>query len=110
MIEFITEYWLEALFGVILTGLLFMVKRLFRLAKNARCETHAVRTGIKCMLRDRIINCHEKYIQLKYCPIAIRDSLEDMFMAYKTLGGNGAINHIVTELNDLPTIRKGDKE
>ena len=109
MLEFITKYWLEALFGLILTGLSLLVKRLFRLAKNARCETHAVQTGIKCMLRDRIIHCHEKYIPLLYCPLPVRESIEDMHTAYKALGGNGAIDHIVTEMNELPTIKKEEK-
>ena len=35
--------------------------------------------------------------------------MEDMHAAYKALGGNGAIDHIVTELGDLPTIKKGEK-
>ncbi|MBT3320176.1 MAG: hypothetical protein HN389_10485 [Clostridia bacterium] len=110
MIEFITEYWLQALFGVMLTGLSFLVRKLFRDAKNMRCATRAVQAGIKCMLRDRIISCHEKYMPALYCPLSVRASMEDMYMAYKALGGNGAIYHIVEELNDLPTIRKGDKE
>ena len=109
LLEFITKYWLEALFGFILTGLSLLVKRLFRLAKNARCETHAVRNGIKCMLRDRIIHGYEKYVNLGCCPLPVRESTEEMHAAYKALGGNGAIDHIVTEMNELPTIKKEDK-
>ena len=63
----------------------------------------------KCMLRDRIIHCHEKYIPLLYCPLPVRESVEDMHSAYKALGGNGAIDHIVTEMNELPTIKKEEK-
>lgn len=108
MIEFITRYWLEALFGLILTGLSLFVRRLFRESKMAKTATHNVQIGIKCMLRDRIIHNHEKYMCLEYCPLSVRSSMEDLHAAYKALGGNGAIDHIVTELNDLPTIRKGE--
>lgn len=108
MIEFITKYWLEALFGLILAGLSLFVKRLFRESKAAKCAANAVQTGIKCMLRDRIIHNHEKYMSLEYCPLSVRSSMEEMHAAYKALGGNGAVDHIVAELGDLPTIGKGE--
>lgn len=110
MLSFITTYWLEALFGVILAGLSFLVKRLFFHAKTARTVTTAVQTGITCMLRDRMIHNHEKYMRQRCCPLAVRESMEDMYCAYKALGGNGAIDHIVAELNDLPTILKGENQ
>ena len=109
MLEFIAKYWLEALFGLVLMGLSFLVRRLFKDAKTTRCATSAVQTGIKCMLRDRIIHSHEKYMHLGCCPLSVRESIEDMYAAYKALGGNGAINHIVAELYELPTIMKEEK-
>lgn len=106
MLEFITRYWLEALFGLILTGLSFLVRRLFQEAKTARKSTCAVQTGIRCMLRDRIIHSYENYIHLGYCPLPVRENTEEMHAAYKALGGNGAVDHIVAEMNELPTINK----
>ena len=106
MLEYITQYWLEALFGVILTGLSFLVRRLFQEVKTARKSTSAVQTGIRCMLRDRIIRSYEKYIGLDCCPLSVRESNQEMHAAYKALGGNGAIDHIVEEMNALPTIIK----
>lgn len=109
MLGFITQYWLEALFGFVLTGLSFLVRHLFAEAKAARHTANAVQTGIRCMLRDRIIHSHEKYIRLGCCPLSVRENTEEMYAAYKALGGNGAIDHIVAELNELPTINmKGD--
>lgn len=109
MLEFITQYWLEALFGLLLTGLSFFVKRLFRETKLARGATDAVQAGIKCMLRDRIIHSYENYIRLGYCPLPVRENTDEMHAAYKALGGNGAVDHIVAEMNELPTIKKEDK-
>lgn len=106
MLEFIMKYWLEALFSLILTGLSFLVKKLFKEAKATRCATSAVQTGIKCMLRDRIIHNYEKYIRLEHCPLPIRENVEEMHAAYRALGGNGAIDHIVEELNVLPTVKR----
>ncbi len=106
MLEFITKYWLEALFGLILTGLSFLVRRLFQEAKTSRKATSAVQTGIRCMLRDRIIHSYENYVRLGCCPLSVRESLEEMHVAYKALGGNGAVDHIVAEMNELPTINK----
>lgn len=110
LMEFIARYWLEALFGVMLTGLSLLVRRLFRDVRNTRGATHAVQVGIKCMLRDRIIHNYEKYMSIGYCPLSIRESLGDMYAAYKALGGNGAIDHIVAELYELPTINKEENK
>lgn len=106
MLEFITQYWLEALFGLILTGLSFLVRRLFQEAKAARKTTSAVQTGIRCMLRDRIIHSYENYIRLGYCPLSVRENTDEMHAAYKALGGNGAVDHIIAEMSELPTIKK----
>jgi hypothetical protein len=106
LLDFISRYWLEALFGLILTGLSFLVRRLIQEAKTTRKATSAVQTGIRCMLRDRIIHSYEDYIRQGYCPLAVRENTEEMHAAYKALGGNGAIDHIVTEMNELPTVRK----
>lgn len=110
MLGFVTQYWLEALFGAILTGLSFLVRRLFQEAKAARHTSNAVQTGIRCMLRDRIIHSYEDYIRLGYCPMAVRENTDEMHAAYKALGGNGAVDHIVDELNELPTIKKEGKK
>ena len=83
-----------------------MVRRLFQESKTARKATSAVQTGIRCMLRDRIIHSYEDYIGLGCCPLSIRESMQEMHAAYKALGGNGAIDHIVAEMNGLPTIKK----
>ena len=106
MLEFITQYWLEALFGLILTGLSLFVRHLFRDAKNSRRAADAVQAGIRCMLRDRIIRCCEDYIGFGCCPLPVRESTQEMHAAYKALGGNGAVDHMIAELNELPTIKK----
>jgi hypothetical protein len=106
VIDFILRYWLEALFGCLLTGLSLWVRSLYRQITRNKRETFKVQEGIKCMLRDRIVQNHERYTRLGYCPLFIRQNLEDMHMAYKALGGNGAIDHIVSELDQLPTITK----
>ena len=109
MLEFVLKYWLEALFGVMLTGLSFLVRRLFRDVKMNRRTTSAVEAGIRCMLRDRLINSYEQYTRLGCCPLAIRENTREMYAAYKALGGNGAVDHIVEEMNELPTIKKGER-
>ena len=106
LLEFIAQYWLQALFGVMLTGLSLLVRRLYQKVEISRKATKDVQEGIKCMLRDRIIQNHEKYMPLGYCPLNVRGNLEEMHAAYKALGGNGAIDHIVRELDGIPTLRE----
>ena len=106
MLQFIAQYWLEALFGILLAGLTMLVRGLRNKVEISHKATKEVQVGIKCMLRDRIIQTHEHYLPLGYCPMFIRENMEDIHSAYKALGGNGAISHIVKELEELPTFKE----
>lgn len=43
------------------------------------------------------------YEEKQYCPISARENLEDMYEAYKALGGNGTVTGLMTQLRKLPT-------
>ena len=58
--------------------------------------------GIRNLLRHDILQIHEKYMALGYCPVDIKEALEDSYNAYHALGGNGIITEARNDLLELP--------
>lgn len=60
--------------------------------------------GTKCLLRVKLIEYHNKYMEKGYIPsYALRNWVE-MYEAYKRLGGNGMIEGMNKEIHALPII------
>lgn len=72
-------------------------------AQKERKRSNDVENGVKCLLRDRIIERYNKYMGQKFIPIYGMENVEDMYDAYHDLGGNGTITKLVDELKKLPS-------
>lgn len=119
--ERIAQYWLEAVFGLMLAALSAGYRSLaakFRQARAAEAaaiakqkeENAAVKGGMCALLRDRIIQAYNYYVHDKgCCPIYARDSTQAMYEAYHALGGNGMVDDLMEDLLALPTEAKGDE-
>lgn len=92
MLDFIFEYWMQLLLTVLTGGFLAlggMVLALF--------------SGVRALLRDRIIYAYNHYYLDKEClPIYAIENVERMYKAYHTLRGNGTVTHLVEKLRTLP--------
>lgn len=91
MIEFIAENWklLSVMFGA-LSYIYYQVV--------------AMRKGIRALLRADLIRLYNKYHDdLGYCPIYVKESLEDEYKQYHTLKGNGVGTNMYEALMALPT-------
>ena len=74
------------------------------LLKEQRKVRSANSEGTKCLLRVKLIEYHDKYVEKKAIPsYALRNWIE-MFNAYKRLGGNGMIDGMDHEVRNLPII------
>lgn len=62
-----------------------------------------IKNGLQCLLRVKIIETHDKYIERKYCPIAIKESTVRLYKAYHALRGNDVATSLYNELMSLPT-------
>lgn len=103
MTEFFIKYWVEAVFGLVL-GLLGCGYR--KLDKRLR-EQGAVKLGVQALLRDRIVQSYNNYLEKGYCPIYARDNLDALYRQYGALGGNGTVSDLIDRIHDLPTERMG---
>lgn len=99
MIEFIVEYWIEFAFGIIIAGGGICITWLRTKFK----EHEALNKGLCALLRNDIIQLHDKYMEKEYIPIYALDNVLKMYDAYHALGGNGTVTKLVEELKELPT-------
>lgn len=72
----------------------------------------ATRKGIRALLRADIIRLYNKYHDdLGYCPVYVKQSLEDEYQQYHALKGNGVGTNLYNAIMALPTepIQKEEK-
>lgn len=103
MVEFITRYWLQVLFGLIIAALSAGFRYLYKRYKILKGENAAVKEGMCALLRAELIRSGEKYIKQGYCPVYAKDAYDKMYKAYHNLGGNGTMTELHEKVMDLPT-------
>ena len=106
MVEFITRYWLEVVFSACIALLSFGYRKLAARMKKQQ----SVCSGVEALLRDRIVQAYSHYADKGFCPIYARENIENMFMQYTALGGNGTVKDLVMRINNLPTEKIEKKE
>ena len=106
MKELLMDYWIEMFFTVVTAMLGYSVKVLNKKIN----EQESIKLGVQALLRDRIIQSYNYHMDLGFCPVYARESIEEMANQYYNLGGNGVIHQLMDKLGELPTIKpKGDK-
>lgn len=100
-----------AIFTSVVSGMLLFVlqsvikenKRMKREKEKKYCEREsAIENGLVCILRKHLMDEHELWMSKGYItPKALESGLL-MYKAYKTLGGNGMIDHMEEEIQELP--------
>lgn len=99
MTEWILKYWLQVIFGGILTLIAWTVKKLSKKMN----EQEAIKMGVQALLRDRIIQAYNVYMERGYCPIYGRENLTELAKQYENLGGNGVVPQLMEKIQCLPT-------
>ena len=91
MIEFISDNW--QLITLMAGGMGYMYRQI-----------SATRKGIRALLRADLIRLYNKYNDdLGYCPLYVKQALEDEYQQYHTLKGNGVGTRMYESLMALPT-------
>lgn len=62
----------------------------------------AIEEGLVCILRKNLMDEHEAWMAKGYITSHALESGLLMYKAYKTLGGNGMIDHMEDEIQELP--------
>ena len=74
---------------------------------NERAEADALKEGVLCLLRAKMIEYHTKYTNKGCISSHAYSNWCLMYKAYKALGGNGMIEHMNEEIEELH-ITKGE--
>lgn len=62
----------------------------------------ALDEGVQSLLRNQLIEYHDKYVSRGYCPIYVKESARRSYEAYHELGGNGVVTKLFEDIMALP--------
>lgn len=103
------QYVYSGIVTLIVGILVFIIQSLIRenhrLRKEKeakeREENAALKDGVLCLLRVKLIEYHAKYVELDRITSHGLENWLLMYRAYKALGGNGMIEHMKEEIEKL---------
>lgn len=106
MIEQIISHVLNLILGGV-------VSYIFALYRQKKKENDALKAGLQALLRDRIIQAYNHYVQDKgWIPIYAKESIDACYKSYEALGDNGVIDNLMEQINELqnyPPKNRGDE-
>lgn len=97
MPDFITEYWIEWLFGLAIAGLSLCCKKFLTKIK----EQEAIKDGVVAILHDRLFQSGMCYLNKGEISVSEMENLECLYVAYHKLGGNGTGTEIYERVQNL---------
>jgi hypothetical protein len=106
MLDFIVQYWIEFLFGLVVLALSTAFEYLRRKLKAQVRRQKALENGICSLLRAEMIRSGEKYLEKGWCAIYAKDAFDKEYKAYHELGGNGTMTEMHEQVMNLPTTRE----
>ena len=104
MWDFIVKYWLEILFGLVVSGLTAGVAKINKKLKDERVRNQAIEDGVRDLLRMQILDTYERCKRAGQISVSRKDAVDSAYRSYHALGGNGTITKVHSELMDLPII------
>ena len=103
--DWITQYWVEWGFGLLIALLGIVWSHLTRKLKQAKQEQDAIKAGLQALLRAQMVNDFERYNERGGAPLYARENFENVYKQYKSLGGNGVMTDLHERFKALPIIR-----
>ena len=96
---------ITAVFGFISTMLTYLLQQSHkenkRLKEEQKKRATALENGVVCILRKHLMDEHEFWTAKDYITPKALESGILMYKAYKALGGNGMIDHMEEEIQQL---------
>lgn len=87
-----------------------IISYLFALYRAKKKENNALKAGLQALLRDRIIQAYNHYVQDKgWIPIYAKESIDACYKSYEALGDNGVIDNLMQQINELQNYPPKDK-
>ena len=111
MIEQSLDAALNSVINVVFGGVITLLITMYRQKKK---QNDALKAGLQALLRDRIIQAYNHYVQDKgWIPIYAKESIESCYKSYEALGDNGVIDNLMQQINELqnyPPKNRGEED
>lgn len=79
-----------------------VISYIFALYHTKKKENDALKAGLQALLRDRIIQAYNHYVQDRgWIPIYAKESIDACYRSYEALGDNGVIDNLMQQINEL---------
>ena len=91
-----------------------VISYLFALYRAKKKQNDALKAGLQALLRDRIIQAYNHYVQDRgWIPIYAKESIDACYKSYEALGDNGVIDNLMQQINELqnyPPKNRGEED
>jgi len=104
MMEWVAKYWLECLFGLIVSGFGVALRRISKKLKEERIRNQAIENGVRDILRMQILDTYERCKAVGTITVSRKDAIDSAYSSYHALGGNGTITQVHNELMGMPIV------
>lgn len=94
--QWLCFFGVDAVIGGIVTWIVAMVKK-------DRADRKAMKLALQAILRRDMIEDYNKWKERGYAPIYARQSFENCWVQYHSLGVNGVMDDIHDKFLELPT-------
>ena len=108
MQEFIIKYWLEFLFGAVISLIGMGYKKLKKnqeeqeeKQKEQERKNQAIERGVQALLRNELIRRFREYKTKGEMSMLDKENMDHMFEEYFNLGGNGMMHDVYKEFQEI---------
>ena len=101
--EIILENWIEWLMLGVFSAVSLWHRKVMKAISDDKAKGKAVAQGVEALLRDRIIDCYNKYEKKGICPIYAKENVKRLYAPYHELGGNDVATELVEQLLEMPS-------
>ncbi|MEG0825891.1 MAG: hypothetical protein RR404_00285 [Bacilli bacterium] len=102
--NFIVTYWVEFLFGILISATTYLIKKTTDYKKTLQSTTK----GVQVLLKTKIIEHYNLYKQRNGISIYEKELVNELYKEYHNLGGNGVIESLKEQIDELPLSSKED--
>ncbi len=101
--EIILGNWIEWLMLGVFSAVSLWHRKVMKAISDDKAKDKAVTKGVEALLRDRIIDCYNKYEKKGICPIYAKENVKRLYAPYHELGGNDVATELVEQLLEMPS-------
>ena len=101
--EIILGNWIEWLMLGVFSAVSLWHRKVMKAISDDKAKDKAVAQGVEALLRDRIIDCYNKYEKKGICPIYAKENVKRLYAPYHELGGNDVATELVEQLLGMPS-------